>query len=118
MYNKLKSVEERFDELTEKISDPKVIEDQATWQKLMKERADIEAVVEKYREFKQVRTDIDSAKELLNDKEFMMDILKINGLLINYASSALKNDKDIVMEAFKQNSYALGYVSCRWNVYL
>lgn len=69
MYNKLKAVEERFDELTEKISDPAIIEQQSLWQKLMKERADIEDVVEKYREFKQVRTDIDSAKELLNDKE-------------------------------------------------
>jgi len=69
MYNKLKAVEERFDELTEKISDPAIIEQQSLWQKLMKERADIEDVVEKYREFKQVRTDIDSAKELLNDRE-------------------------------------------------
>ena len=69
MYNKLKSVEERFNELTEKISDPAIIEQQSLWQKLMKERADIEDVVEKYREFKQVRTDIDSAKELLNDRE-------------------------------------------------
>ena len=39
MYNKLKSVEERFDELTEKISDPAIIEQQSLWQKLMKERA-------------------------------------------------------------------------------
>jgi len=69
MYNKLKVVEERFNELTEKISDPAIIEQQSLWQKLMKERADIEDVVEKYREFKQVRTDIDSAKELLNDRE-------------------------------------------------
>ena len=69
MYNKLKAVEERFDELTEKISDPSIIEQQALWQKLMKERAEIEEIVEKYREFKQIRTDIDSAKELLNDRD-------------------------------------------------
>ena len=69
MYNKLKAVEERFDELTEKISDPSIIEQQALWQKLMKERAEIEEIVVKYREFKQIRTDIDSAKELLNDRD-------------------------------------------------
>lgn len=69
MYNKLKAVEERFDELMEKISDPSIIEQQALWQKLMKERAEIEEIVEKYREFKQIRTDIDSAKELLNDRD-------------------------------------------------
>lgn len=69
MFNKLKSVEERYDELTAEISKPEVIEDQNTWKKLMKERADMEDIVIKFREYKQVRTDIDSAKELLNDKE-------------------------------------------------
>ena len=69
MFNKLKGVEERYEELTAEISKPEVIADQNTWKKLMKERADMEDIVNKYREYKQVRTDIDSAKELLNDKE-------------------------------------------------
>ena len=53
MFNKLKDVEERYNFLTEEISKPEVIEDQETWKKLMKERADIEEIVNKYREFKQ-----------------------------------------------------------------
>ena len=69
MFNKLKGVEERYEELTAEISKPEVSADQNTWKKLMKERADMEDIVNKYREYKQVRTDIDSAKELLNDKE-------------------------------------------------
>ena len=69
MFNKLKGVEERYEELTAEISKSEVIADQNTWKKLMKERADMEDIVNKYREYKQVRTDIDSAKELLNDKE-------------------------------------------------
>ena len=69
MFNKLKGVEERYEELTAEISKPEVIADQNTWKNLMKERADMEDIVNKYREYKQVRTDIDSAKELLNDKE-------------------------------------------------
>ena len=59
MFNKLKDVEERYNFLTEEISKPEVIDDQNNWKKLMKERADIEEIVNKYREFKQVRTDID-----------------------------------------------------------
>ena len=69
MFNKLKGVEERYEELTAEISKPEVIADQNNWKKLMKERADMEDIVNKYREYKQVRTDIDSAKELLNDKD-------------------------------------------------
>lgn len=69
MFSKLKAVEDRFDELTDEISKPEVIANQEVWQKLMKERADIEAIVDKYREYKRVSADIESAKEMLNDKE-------------------------------------------------
>jgi len=69
MYEKLKMVEARYNELTEEISKPEVIADQERWRKLMKEHASIEEVVVKFKEYKQVRTDIDSAKEMLNDKD-------------------------------------------------
>ena len=69
MFEKLKMVEARYNELTEEISKPEVIADQDTWRKLMKEHASMEEVVMKFREYKQVRTDIDSAKEMLNDKD-------------------------------------------------
>ncbi|MBE5812116.1 MAG: peptide chain release factor 1 [Clostridiales bacterium] len=69
MYDKLKIVEQRYNELTEEISKPEVIADQANWRKLMKEHGSIEEIVNKYKEYKQVKADIDSAKEMLNDKE-------------------------------------------------
>ena len=69
MYDKLKIVEKRYNELTEEISKPEVIADQANWRKLMKEHGSIEEIVNKYKEYKQVKADIDSAKEMLNDKE-------------------------------------------------
>lgn len=37
MFDKLKLVEKRYDELTKLISDPEVIANQSEWQKLMKE---------------------------------------------------------------------------------
>ena len=69
MYDKLKIVEQRYNELTEEIGKPEVIADQNTWRKLMKEHASMEEIVNKYKEYKQVKADIDSAKEMLNDKE-------------------------------------------------
>ena len=69
MYDKLKIVEKRYNELTEEISKPEVIADQTNWRKLMKEHGSIEEIVNKYKEYKQVKADIDSAKEMLNDKE-------------------------------------------------
>ena len=69
MFDKLESVEARYEELNTKISDPEVIANQAEWQKLMKEHADIQEFVEKYREYKKTTQAIEELKEMLNDKE-------------------------------------------------
>lgn len=69
MFEKLEDVEKRFEEVSEKISDPEVIARQSEWQKLMKEHAAMIDVVEKYREYKKANKDLEQAKEMLNDKE-------------------------------------------------
>ena len=69
MFDKLENVEKRYEELNLKISDPEVIANQSEWQKLMKEHADIQDLVEKYREYKKVSTAIEELKEMLDDKE-------------------------------------------------
>ena len=55
MFQKLEAVEKRYEDLTKKISDPEIISNQTEWQKYMKEHAEIQDVVEKYREYKRVK---------------------------------------------------------------
>ena len=69
MFDKLELVENRYEELTQMISDPEVIANQTEWQKLMKEHASIEEVVQKYREYKKVKQDMEEAKEMMQDPE-------------------------------------------------
>ncbi len=69
MFEKLESVEKRYDDLTTKISDPKVIADNKEWRKLVKEHSSMEDVVLKYREYKQVEKNMQEAKEMMEDKE-------------------------------------------------
>ena len=72
MLEKLHFIENKYEELSIKISDPSVMADQKEWQKLCKEHADLEGVVTKYREYKKVLEDIEVAKEMLDledDKE-------------------------------------------------
>lgn len=69
MFDKLENVEKRYEELNAKISNPEVIANQGEWQKYMKEHADIQEVVEKYREYKNLVKTIEELKEMLNDKE-------------------------------------------------
>ena len=69
MFEKLEAVEKRYEELTKLIADPKIIENQSEWQKLMKEHAGIEDIVLKFRTYKKVK---EAMKEVENfmDKDF------------------------------------------------
>lgn len=69
MFDKLETVEKRYDELTTQISDPEVIARTNEWQKLMKEHSDMTPIVEKYREYKKVKQSYEEAKEMLNDND-------------------------------------------------
>lgn len=69
MFEKLEAVEKRYDELTQMISDPAVIANQSEWQKLMKEHANIEEIVLKFREYKKVKQSMEEAQELMQDPE-------------------------------------------------
>ncbi len=67
MFQKLEAVEKRFEELTIKISDPEVIANQNDWREFMKEHAELEPIVEKYREYKKIQAQYNEAKEMLED---------------------------------------------------
>ena len=69
MFQKLDAVEKRYIELTEKISDPEVIANQSEWRNLMKEHAEIEPIVKKYREYKKVKQNMEEAKEMMNEPD-------------------------------------------------
>ena len=69
MFEKLETVEKRYDELTKMISDPEVISNHTEWQKLMKEHASIEEIVLKFREYKKEKQAMEEAEELMKDPE-------------------------------------------------
>ena len=69
MFEKLETVEKRYEELTIKISDPEIIANNNEWRKLVKEHSSMEDVVLKYREYKQVQNNMEEAKEMMEDKE-------------------------------------------------
>ena len=80
MFQKLEDVEKRYEELPKKISDPEIISKQNEWREYMKEHAEIEPIVEKFREYKKTKESLEEAKEMLNDPELKelaeMDMLE------------------------------------------
>lgn len=68
MLEKLDFVEKKYKELTDRIMDPDLINDLEEWQSVMKEHAEVEPIVMKYREYKELSEELDGAKEMLYDK--------------------------------------------------
>lgn len=69
MLEKLQFIENKYDELSIKISDPEVVKNQKEWQKLCKEHAELEVVVNKYRQYKKVLSTIEDDKEMINSED-------------------------------------------------
>ncbi|MEE0928756.1 MAG: PCRF domain-containing protein, partial [Acutalibacteraceae bacterium] len=74
MFDKLKSVEMRFEEVNQLLSDPAVISDNEQFKKLMKEHKELTPIVEKYRQYSAAKQAEAEAKALLDegglDKDF------------------------------------------------
>lgn len=73
MLDKLDFLEEKYIDLSEKIADPDVIAKVSEWQKLVKEHAQIEPIVNKYKEYKKTKTQLDESKEMIYDKSLDED---------------------------------------------
>lgn len=68
MYDRLQTVENRYEELNELLSDPEIVSDPKRLRDLSKEQSSISETVEKYREYKKITEQINETKELLNEK--------------------------------------------------
>jgi peptide chain release factor 1 len=68
MFERLVQIESRFRELEASLAMPEVISDSAKYQKAAKAHAELAAVVEKYREYKDLKRGIDESKAVIADE--------------------------------------------------
>lgn len=69
MFNKLEETKKRYEFLTDEIVKPEVIANQNEWKKLVKERADIEEIVNKYAEYKEAEKNFEDCKAMMSDDD-------------------------------------------------
>jgi len=113
MWEKLEQISKRYQEIEEQIATPEIATDPKQLQKLAQERAGIEDVVEKYRQYKQTSESLEETKAMLKDSldEEMKAMVKqeideLEGKLENLLEElrlALlprdkNDDKDIIVE--------------------
>lgn len=65
MFEKLEQIEKTYEELTEQISSPEFMNDMSAYAKLMKQHRSLGEIVEKYREIKKMRSDLEGAEEMI-----------------------------------------------------
>ena len=66
--DRLNFIENKYDELSVKISDPSIMANQNEWRRLCKEHADLEIIVNKYKEYKETIDDLEANKEMLSEE--------------------------------------------------
>ncbi len=78
MFSQLEEVERRFEELTNRLSDPNLAKNMDEFTKVGKERSRLEKVVESFRAFRSLSAELAEAKELVeeSDDEEMRDLAK------------------------------------------
>src|ERR1700736_1801420 len=59
----------RYDELTKELSTSEVVSDSSHFQKVAKQHAELEQIVEKHREFKQIEKDLAGAHQMIGEAE-------------------------------------------------
>ena len=68
MFDRLQSVEDRYDRLNELLSDPDIVSDTNKLREYSKEQSDLQETVEVYREYKDLTTQLAEAKAMFDDK--------------------------------------------------
>ena len=114
MFDKLKAVEDRYEDINQKLMDPAVISDNEKYRNYMKEYKSLTPIVEKYREYRKAKDAFEEAKELLDEggldrdfREIVEEQYKTSQQEIEVISEELKilllpkdpnDDKSVIME--------------------
>src|ERR1700685_3221452 len=69
MFERLDQIEKRYEELTQALASPDIVNDSAKYQKTAKAHSEIVPVVEKYREYKGLTRGIAESKTMLADEK-------------------------------------------------
>ena len=66
---KLEGVRQRFEEVGQLISDPQIIADMKRYVQLNKEYKELEPIIQVYKEYRNILSNIESAKEILAEEK-------------------------------------------------
>jgi peptide chain release factor 1 len=69
MFERLEQIETRYEELGRQLAEPEIVSDQQKYQKIAKQHRDLEGLVNKFREYREVRQGIADARTMLAESD-------------------------------------------------
>lgn len=98
MIHKLESIANRYNEINILLSDPKIISNVGELQRLAKEQSDLQKVVERYNQYKEILREIEDTEGILNDPNADRDLVELAKIEI----AELNRKKGGLEEAMKK----------------
>ena len=117
MNEKLERLEQRYDELQAKVSDPNITSDIATYRDTMKAISEIEEVVTKYRQLKHVRKSIADTREMLSSplkgEDELRELAELELADLQAKEPLLENDLRLLLQPKDPNDEKTVFVEIR-----
>ena len=113
MYEKLDEIEKRYEELHRKIAEPDVVTDVKVYRDTMKAISEIEEVVHKFRELKDVRKRVADAKEMLSSDDDMRELAEMELSELEPKGPELEREIQILLQPKDPNDDKNVFVEIR-----
>ena len=100
MYSKLDFIVAKYEELSLKVSDPDIINDQPVWQKHIKEMGEMEPIVKKYIEYKKTSDQLAETKSMYDEGSMddeLRDMIKLEISELENALEILEDELQVAL---------------------
>jgi len=110
---KLQDIEKRYDELQRKIADPTIVADVRNFRDTMKAISEIQEVVAKYRQLKDVRKRLGDAREMAKSDDEMRELAELEIAELEPLEPKLENDIRVLLQPKDPNDEKNVFVEIR-----
>jgi peptide chain release factor 1 len=113
VYEKLNEIEKRYDELQHKIGDPTVVTDVKLYRDTMKAIAEIEEVVAKFRQLRDVKKRIADARDMLRSDDEMRELAELELAELEPQEPTLEAELKVLLQPRDPNDEKNVFVEIR-----
>ncbi len=99
MFDKLDTLEEKYEELTRQLSEPELLADQPRYARAAKQHRDLEEIVSKYRQFKSLDRGINETKQMLEieEDEEMVELARAELVELEHTRNRVEEELKVLL---------------------